>query len=151
MQDSHDSSYQHNHVTDDECDTICLATSLISTESNVANNLEDSSLQTTPENDNVEHSTNNLLTEQGKEHTHQLVQQNQLETTILNEINLTSQKGSCDSSNVTFETSNIPRWKKKYACPFCHKLIVGQLPRHIITVHREHQDVQKLNNTSKGN
>lgn len=73
-----------------------------------------------------------------------------LDLAISKEISLNTQKGSIDNSKLIVQQSNVPRWKKKYACPFCHKILVGQLPRHIRNVHGNIEDVKKLNNTSKG-
>ncbi|XP_074101784.1 uncharacterized protein LOC141529211 [Cotesia typhae] len=73
-----------------------------------------------------------------------------LDLAISKEISLNTQKGSIDNSELIVQQSNVPRWKKKYACPFCHKILVGQLPRHIRNVHGNIEDVKKLNNTSKG-
>ncbi|XP_074108562.1 uncharacterized protein LOC141533538, partial [Cotesia typhae] len=61
-----------------------------------------------------------------------------LDLAISKEISLNTQKGSIDNSELI------------YACPFCHKILVGQLPRHIRNVHGNIEDVKKLNNTSKG-
>lgn len=68
-------------------------------------------------------------------------------------------KGSCDNSKLKAESSIItdelgvvtvqPRWKKKYFCIYCHKLVV-KLPRHIETKHKDLEEVQQLKNTPKG-
>ncbi|XP_044587771.1 uncharacterized protein LOC123267253 [Cotesia glomerata] len=67
--------------------------------------------------------------------------------------------GSCDSSKLKAESSIItdksgvviaqPRWKKKYFCIYCHKLVV-KLPRHIETKHKDIEEAQQLKNTPKG-
>ncbi|XP_074109271.1 uncharacterized protein LOC141534028 [Cotesia typhae] len=51
---------------------------------------------------------------------------------------------------INCSTIQCSAMEKKYACPFCHKILVGQLPRHIRNVHGNIEDVKKLNNTSKG-
>lgn len=69
-------------------------------------------------------------------------------------------KGSCDNSElkaegsvVTDDAGNVisvePRWKKKYFCIYCHKLVV-KLPRHIELRHKDIEEVQQLKSTPKG-
>lgn len=109
-------SYQETHYDSSNLDVseISISSLDFSTVSARGDNLESGS------------ALDKLMNVSEKENNHINTDLSVSDIRISKEINLTTQKASCDNSELTVQKSSIPRWKKEYSCPFCHKMIVGQ-------------------------